>query len=287
MFSPITPSSSQPTVPNSNVPSRKAGKAAAIASVRPTRTVDSVRFSGPQKEAPKQESAIKKYFWPVLELATGATVAFMGIPIHLIPGIGNVVGLGMNIVGGLMAAHALYWIYQKANAKGNTAESAPGAPTSAAQPPAAPAPTPPQNGTTTASTQSPTPKPQQSGTTPRQATSNGGPPIRQNRQGNGMLQNLGSNMISGAGFGLAAGAGQEGVHAGVEAWKHRNDDKDTPAEAGHSEAHHETASAHEPDPEPNYEPEHEPDMGDIGDDSGGGFLSVVGDKIQGFFGGDD
>lgn len=242
MLSPITASSGHTSRVKFG-----AVKATAPSRLRPLPATDVVRFSGNNNaNTQTSDSGWKKYVWPGLETASGAVIAAMGIPMHIIPGIGNMVGIAMNIVGALMMGHGGYVIYQRATAKTNNSV--------------------PNDQTNQSTGRIPaTPNQQQ----PVAPAARPIAPQQTQGRGGGFLQNMGSNVATGVGLGMGASVAQEGVHAGVEHFKHRDDDNVTDSATPDQDA------AHGPAQEPSETVGGLDGGGDIGgeDVDGGGWFS--------------
>lgn len=184
MLSPISPVSSRPA-------SSKTQAAQSMNPVSKIPSVDQVRFSGTPQEPAKAPGWFKKYGWPTVGIVTGSTIAALGIPMHIIPVIGNAVGLGMNIVGGMIALFGVYKACQAMNSNKSTTTG---------------------NGTSSSTSQPATPPRQSNGNKGRNSGGLGG---------NGFL----GNMATGAALGIGSSATSEAIHAGVDHFKNRNNDE--------------------------------------------------------------
>lgn len=194
MLSPVSPVSSRPA-------SNKTQTAKSPNPIRKPASVDQVHFSGPPQEPAKAPGWFKKYGWPTVGIVTGSTIAALGIPLHIIPVVGNAVGLGMNIVGGMIALFGVYKAYQAMNSNKSTASSG--------------------RGTTNNNSQQTS---QQSNG--HKGRNSGG------LGGNGFL----GNMATGAALGIGSSATSEAIHAGVDHFKNRNDDDNEDANNHGSDA---------------------------------------------------
>jgi hypothetical protein len=127
MLSPISPVSSRPA-------SNKTQATQSPNPIRKPASVDQVRFSGTPQEPAKAPGWFKKYGWPTVGIVTGSTIAALGVPLHIIPVVGNAVGLGMNIVGGMIALFGVYKAFQAMNSNKSATTTGSGKSNSTSQP---------------------------------------------------------------------------------------------------------------------------------------------------------